>query len=373
MIRWFVVGALVLAGGCLKANVNRCDNGAICPLDQACTERLTPVLCGDPADVAACFGMAAHTACPHAAAGGVAGSCSDNLCSDCNANWVECRYAAWTAMDSGTSSKINALQVFSANDAYAAADGRMLHYDGLEWTTLAAPTGSIFYDLWGATGSDLFIVDGNSEVYRNGAIEPTPPPIPQKSLWGSSADDVFAAGQTIIGHRSSAGWAWSSAAPLGTKYESVSGVAGTVVVAGSNASGAMLWTTAATSTTPFAPAMPSPAANYVPKAVWGTSMSDFFVVGVIANSDPFVYRFNAGAWSAMTLPTEARELFGVWGRTSSDVYAVGDAGTIVHFDGTSWTSMTPPNALVDLKAIDGHDGDLLVAGSTGAIWKLSEL
>src|SRR5207253_10548542 len=40
--------------------------------------------------------------------------------------------------------------------------------------------------------------------------------------------------------------------------------------------------------------------------------------------------------SVQSSPTSA-DLFGLWGNSASDVFAVGDAGTILHFNGTSWT------------------------------------
>ena len=30
---------------------------------------------------------------------------------------------------------------------------------------------------------------------------------------------------------------------------------------------------------------------------------------------------------------------GVWGSSNSDVFAVGDGGTILHYDGSTWTTM----------------------------------
>jgi len=32
-------------------------------------------------------------------------------------------------------------------------------------------------------------------------------------------------------------------------------------------------------------------------------------------------------------------LLGVWADSASDVFAVGDHGTIIHYDGSKWTSM----------------------------------
>jgi hypothetical protein len=40
-------------------------------------------------------------------------------------------------------------------------------------------------------------------------------------------------------------------------------------------------------------------------------------------------------WKTMATPVNS-DLYGVWGRSSSDVYAVGQNGTVLHYDGTLW-------------------------------------
>jgi hypothetical protein len=44
-------------------------------------------------------------------------------------------------------------------------------------------------------------------------------------------------------------------------------------------------------------------------------------------------------WSVMTDVLPSTPLRGVWGTSSSDVYAVGQSGTILHYDGTAWSEM----------------------------------
>jgi hypothetical protein len=47
-------------------------------------------------------------------------------------------------------------------------------------------------------------------------------------------------------------------------------------------------------------------------------------------------RFHGGAWSAS--PTGTKQvLWGVWVRASDDAWAVGNGGTILHWNGTSWS------------------------------------
>ena len=62
--------------------------------------------------------------------------------------------------------------------------------------------------------------------------------------------------------------------------------------------------------------------------MWGSSGSDVFAVG----EDGTILHYDGSGWSAMSSGT-TNELYGVWGSSGSDVFAVGDGGTILHYDG----------------------------------------
>ena len=67
--------------------------------------------------------------------------------------------------------------------------------------------------------------------------------------------------------------------------------------------------------------------------VWGASASQVFAVGELGT----VLQFDGTRWSLA--PWSAREHFrAVWGSAPDDVWGVGDAATVAHFDGTSWTA-----------------------------------
>ncbi len=71
--------------------------------------------------------------------------------------------------------------------------------------------------------------------------------------------------------------------------------------------------------------------------VWGSSGSDVFAVG----QGGIILHYNGIAWSAMTSPVTGN-LYSVWGSSGRDVFAVGDAGKILHYDGSAWSTMTSP-------------------------------
>jgi hypothetical protein len=52
--------------------------------------------------------------------------------------------------------------------------------------------------------------------------------------------------------------------------------------------------------------------------VWGSSSSDVFVVG----NEGTILHYNGSAWGPMTSGITT-DLYGVWGSSSSDVFAVG--------------------------------------------------
>jgi hypothetical protein len=72
------------------------------------------------------------------------------------------------------------------------------------------------------------------------------------------------------------------------------------------------------------------------------------------------------AWTSTVIdPAEA--LYGVWGMASNDVFAVGRAGTIQHFDGTTWTAMAS-GIDDDLRDVWGSSGENVFAvGQSGKI------
>ena len=69
--------------------------------------------------------------------------------------------------------------------------------------------------------------------------------------------------------------------------------------------------------------------------VWGTSSSDVYAVGWGGT----ILHYDGHAWEEMPSGT-TEGLSGDWGASSSDVFAVGRGNTILHYDGRAWSPMT---------------------------------
>jgi hypothetical protein len=72
--------------------------------------------------------------------------------------------------------------------------------------------------------------------------------------------------------------------------------------------------------------------------VWPIAPDDVWVVGAIGPRG-VAYHYAQGAWAESPLPALAPGLYAVWASAPGDVWAVGVGGTILHFNGTVWSSM----------------------------------
>ncbi|MFH2010612.1 MAG: glucosyltransferase-I, partial [bacterium] len=95
--------------------------------------------------------------------------------------------------------------------------------------------------------------------------------------------------------------------------------------------------------------------------VWGSSDSDIFAVGELG----LILHYDGVAWSEMDSGTE-QTLNAVWGSSPENVFAVGNGGVILRFDGDAWSPLASGTE-IDLKDVHGaNDVDIYVVafGST---------
>ncbi len=92
-------------------------------------------------------------------------------------------------------------------------------------------------------------------------------------------------------------------------------------------------------------------------AVWGTG-EKVFAVGEAG----FITAKGSTGWAPMTSNTD-KTLRAIWGSSVTDVYAVGDQATMIHFDGTSWSKVTLPSlpAGTNLTSIWGSSASRIFA------------
>jgi|GEM_PF-1983603 len=336
--------------------------------------------------------------------------------------------SSWSALGSGIQrNNVDALAVDNSTNLYAggefmAAGNKASFYiarcniSGVEtttttticsgtmgWTKMSTGTTDDLLGIWGASGSDIFVI-GYDILHYNGTSWSSMPGSPTNlvGIWGSSSSDIFVAGNKMtfspftihgsIDHYN--GTSWSNYTTAGwMSLTSIWGYSsGHVIAVGY--SGAWLFCDVSTcsNATPlynadfmgvwalgpdyFAVGSSYPPPNRpgvflppwtelptaAPYGVWGAFAGDVFAVGDYGT----IAHYNGTSWSAMTSAT-GNNLRGVWGSSGSDVFAVGEGGSIVHYNGASWSVMTSGTAQ-NLKGIWGSAGnDVYVAGDNGTI------
>jgi hypothetical protein len=101
------------------------------------------------------------------------------------------------------------------------------------------------------------------------------------------------------------------------------------------------------------------------RGAWAISASDVFAIG---DGGTIIRRTN-GAWAAMTSGTTTT-LNAVWASSSSNVWAVGAGGAILRFNGTAWSALTGISGqpTTNLTAVWGSGpNDVWVCGAS-SVW-----
>lgn len=100
--------------------------------------------------------------------------------------------------------------------------------------------------------------------------------------------------------------------------------------------------------------------------VWGADKTAIWAVG----SDGTILFYNGESWTQQETPTDT-QLTAIWGATATNVWACGYGGVVLHFDGTQWRDVSPPTELF-LEDVDAGvptgDAEIAVRRNLWGIW-----
>lgn len=116
--------------------------------------------------------------------------------------------------------------------------------------------------------------------------------------------------------------------------------------------------------------------------VWGASANDLWAVGGTGQLDgvPTILHYDGAAWTSVALPAIQRAnvhaFYKVWGSSASDVYVVGQRGVVVHYDGVAWSELLV-GASDDLVSVWGTSAsNVVIVGGRGngiiSLWNGSQ-
>jgi hypothetical protein len=224
--------------------------------------------------------------------------------------------------------------------------------------------------VWGSGPNDVFIVggtDAGGEIYHYDGSDWSPMQVPAVPLlvwvYGFGPSDVYAVG-TGGGMVHYDGSAWTEIAT--TTTEDLWGVFGLnaneVWIVGGDPfdNDPLIFRYDGTDFTPFpVDAADNPQGAKALFKVWGIG-SDLYAVG----QKGLILRFDGSDWKAQSAGAQADQDFvSLWGTRSDHIVAVGGRGNarIATFDGGSWDT-TAPDALGGLNAVHMAEDDVAVIG-----------
>jgi hypothetical protein len=97
--------------------------------------------------------------------------------------------------------------------------------------------------------------------------------------------------------------------------------------------------------------------------LWGSAPNDVWGVGSAGR----IYHFDGNVWTQLPSSPTTEELFTIWGSAANDVWAAGTRGVVLHYDGTSWKKVDTV-ALGSLDTLWGTaSNDVWMAGQVGTV------
>ncbi len=232
----------------------------------------------------------------------------------------------------------------SKNEAFVVGDkGLILHFNGADWAVMNSGTTLRLRNVWGTSASDVFAVgetgtilhyDGNSWKKMT-----CPTPLTVQGIWGNSGSDVYAVGGasasdtttgSFIIHYDGRQWTTQEVLITPQRFHDVWGDGSTVFTAGeagaifSSENAGALWAEMNSKTVETF------------RGLWGASETNVYAVGDFGT----ILHYDGSAWSPESSGTGLR-LFGIWGSSKESIYAVGDAGLVLHYTDNSTDNSTP--------------------------------
>jgi hypothetical protein len=198
-------------------------------------------------------------------------------------------------------------------------------------------------NIWGVSRSDVFAVGESGTILHYDGTHwntmPSPTALTLQSVWGTSGADVYAVGGasasttatgSVIIHYDGRQWTTQEELITPPRFHDAWGTGDTVFVAGESGSifssnnGGADWVSMNSRTVETL------------RGLWGTSAENIYAVGDYGT----ILRYDGSAWSPESSGTTLR-LFSIWGSSKDSIYTVGDAGLVLHYVDNSTDNTTP--------------------------------
>ena len=304
--------------------------------------------------------------------------------------------STWSTQLVDATWRFNAIVGTGASEAFIAGSKGLMRYDGSTWTAFAAPDPVEVTDLWGTSGSDLYVIDVNGKLSRRDATGWSTVTIPgnptKHAVWGTQPGDVWVAASDGLYQLVGANWV-KTAINFGTINVGGRTADGKICIAGTQVwcyDGA-IWSFLAGAANGFGDLT----------SLYASAPDDLFIAGQVG-----IQHFQGSQWFVISYPTPAPiawwsdgtllwgingnvirqtgassfgtfftapnggTLYGIWGSAPNSVFAVGQGGAIQRYNGMSWSVMANSDTRT-LHSVWGTSAtNIYAAGASGAFLKL---
>ncbi len=290
--------------------------------------------------------------------------------------------SSWTKQSTGaTFESLFSVWGSGTSDVYAVGTNRKtVHYNGISWSVDATvpASSSALEGIWGTSGTDIFVVgnvgSATTILHFNGASWTESDTtaigyINLQGIWGVSANNIYAVGTggNILNFDGSA-WQKTNSGSAANLYGIWGTAADNVFAVGTN--GTILRfgpTVQSTTTTTIIPTTTTTVFSTIPTTtttIFSTSTSTFLPTSTTTMISTTT-SIPIPGWNVMAQGMTFQTLWSVWGSSGSNVFAVGDGGTILHYNGTGWAPSTfGSTALLAVAGAGENDVHAVGAGGT---------
>jgi len=271
---------------------------------------------------------------------------------------------SWQAMESPVKVNLQAIWGSGSDDVFAVGQlGTIVHYDGSRWSHQESHVAQSLVAIGGRSSSQVAAIgeDGVFVIY-DGARWARAPRLPEEGTIRSYAlcmregGDVVASQNHRLAHFDGDGWRVAEGGfrylvdVWGSSPDDVYAVAGY----STTSQALMLHYDGST----WQEMLWADSPDFV--AIWGLSAKSIFAL-----TSSTVEIYDGSTWRSEDLPIQGAH--DIWGSSASDLFVVGSAGAITHYDGTVWVSMTSPTTR-SLEAVWGSSPtDVWAVGAGGVI------
>lgn len=242
----------------------------------------------------------------------------------------------WTQSSEGGFSNLNGIIGFADDEYYIVGQtGKYLQYNGTSFLPVNSPSTANFHGVWGEDNSNMMVV-GDKTVLSgpaNGLQQETVPIVTNwKAVWGVDGHRYVTGEYGKMLHYDGSQWEKMDSG-VETVLWDLWGFATDDIYAVGEGATILHWD--GDKWEKMKAIGPEEAVFY---DVWGSGPEDVYVVALVETEDGnlnYTLHFDGKSWK-VALSSTVADLRHVHGTTEDNVFAAGQGGTIVHFDGKGW-------------------------------------